>query len=105
MKINSNLPIKYSLDLHLTDFHISSESIIFEIVRYCINQFKSSEVDLDGVKFTSKTLKYVFGNRLDGEFKDLVVSSIKEYITSGLIKPNNNTMYITKELVTKFYEV
>lgn len=105
MKINSDTPIKYSLDLHLTDSHISPESIVFEIVRYCINQFKSSEVDLDGVKFTSKTLKYVFGNRLDGEFKDLVVSSIKEYIASGLIKPNNNTMYITKELVTKFYEL
>lgn len=105
MKINSNAPIKYSLDLHLIDSHISSDSIVFEIVRYCINQFKSSEVDLDNVKFTSKTLKYVFGNKLDGEFKDRVISSIKEYIGLGYIEPNNNTMYITKELVTKFYEL
>jgi hypothetical protein len=105
MKISSDAPIKYSLDLHLTDSHISPEGIIFEIVRYCIAQFKSSEIELDNVKFTSKTLKYVFGNRLDGEFKDLVVSSIKEYIGSGFIKPNNNSMYITKELITKFYDL
>lgn len=105
MKIKTNIPIKYSLDLHLTESNLSEEGIIFEITRYAIDQIKPSELDLDNVKFTSKTLKYIFGDRLEGDFRDIVVSSIKSHIQKELIKPSGKSMYITKELTNKFFEI
>jgi len=104
MKIKKDVPIKYILDLHLTKEHISRDGIIFEIVRYLINQSKTSEIDMNSLKFTSKTLKYVFGDRMDEEFKELVVTSIKKYIANKMIEPRGKSMYITNELLETFYE-
>jgi len=104
MKIKSDVPIKYALDLHLCKEHISSDGIVFEILRYLLNQLKTSEVDLNALKFTSKTLKYVFGDKLDDDFKQEVVVSIKKYIEKGMIKPKGKSMYITNDLLETYYE-
>jgi hypothetical protein len=105
MKINNRAPIKYHLNLHLSEKHLNPESIAFELTRYTISQSKSDDVDLSDLKFTSKTLKYIFGDRLEGEFKELVVASIKKYIKEGYIEPKGKSMYITKKLVNQFYGI
>jgi hypothetical protein len=104
---NQNLPIKYILNLHLTSNFLNEDSIGFELTRYTIeNNSDPLKIDLDNLKFTSKTLKYIFGDRLKSEtFKEFMVESIKSLIKQELIKPNGSSMYITNRLLNKFYSI
>ena len=90
------------------DSFIDKESIGFELVKYVMDDITThkKEMELSNFKFTSKTLKYVFGDRIkEPEFKDYIISTIKEFISSGLIEPNNKSMFITKKMITNFYNI
>lgn len=104
---NKNLPLKYLLNLHLNSSFLSEDSIGFELTRYTIeNSSDPLKIDPDNLKFTSKTLKYIFGERLKSEtFKEFMVESIKSLIKQDLIKPNGSSMYITNNLLNKFYSI
>ena len=94
--------------MHLMESFIEKDSIGFELVKYVQDDIKSheKEMELKNFKFTSKTLKYVFGDKMESdEFKQYVVSTLKELITSGLIKPQNKSMYITEKMITNFYNI
>jgi galactitol-specific phosphotransferase system IIB component len=104
MKININAPLKYHLNLHLHDDYLDEESIIFEIIRFCLNQNKEDSDQLD-LKFTSKTLKYVFGDKIKSDyFKDLMINSIKDHIKSGKIQVSGKSMSLNKETILKYYQ-
>lgn len=105
MKISNNLPIKYYLNLHLLNDIPSDESIIFEIIRFLVNQIsKKEDPDYSDIKFTSKTLKYVFGDRIENDdFKKNIIRVLKENIDIGNIKISNKNMYIENTLLNKFY--
>jgi len=105
MKINKQLPIKYHLNLHLSGDSINEDSIMFEIVRYLVNQLnKKDDPDYSNIKFTSKTLKYVFGDRMkEDEFKNLVIKILKNNISIGMIETKNKNLLVTDKLLSKFY--
>jgi hypothetical protein len=107
LNYNRSLSLKYLLNLHLTSNFLNEDSIAFELVRYTIeNQSDPLSIDIDNLKFTSKTLKYIFGDKTKSEdFKNFMVDSIKSLIKKDLIKPNGSSMYITNNLLYKFYSI
>ena len=105
LKINKYLPIKYHLNLHLLSDIPHDESIMFEIIRFLISQInKKDESNYSDVKFTSKTLKYVFGDMMNNEeFKKNIIRILKQNIENGNVETSNNNMYIKDKLLNKFY--
>ena len=108
LTINKNIAIKYHLNLHLTESLIESDSVAFEIIKYVTKDIRSSdkEMSLDNLKFTSKTLKYIFGDLLkDEKSKEYIIVTLKQLIADELIKVSGKSMNVTKELLTKFYTI
>ena len=106
MKLTSDLPIKYYLNLHTENSISDKYTIFFEILQYTIRVATSKEktIDLSTLKFSSKSLKYVFGDRLKDEtFKEYVVKSLKEMIHQDYLKPTGDFIYFTQKGLTYFY--
>lgn len=103
---NQNISIKYALNMHLMESFIEKDSVVFEIIKYLIGQ-DSFKNEIKNIKFSTKTLKYIFGEeKLNEEkFKVFVINSIKELIKENLIVLKGKTFYITEELLKKFYNV
>lgn len=94
--------------MHLMESLIDRDSIAFELVKYVDKDIDANEKDriLENFKFTSRTLKYVFGDRIkDEKFKEYVISSIKEMIEMKWIKSNGKSMYINIEMINKFFDI
>ena len=108
LKINNDLPIKYHLNMHLMESFIEKDSIGFEIIKYVIGDIAThkKEMEIENFKFTSKTLKYIFGDRIkEPDFKDFVIKTIKEFIANDLIVPKNKALHITEKMITNFYNI
>lgn len=106
MKLRSDLPIKYYLNVYNEDELSDKFTLLFEILQYLIKvvNAKDKELDLKNLKFSSKSLKYVFGDRLKDEtFKEYVVKSLKEMIQEEYLQPNGDFIYFTKKGLTHFY--
>lgn len=107
-KISNDIPIKYHLNMHLMESLIDRDSIAFELIKYTIKNIAAHEKEyiIDNFKFTSRTLKYVFGDLLkDEKTKEYIINSIKEMIGMKWIKLKGKTMFITKEMLNNFYEI
>lgn len=87
---------------------IDRDSIAFEIVKYLIRDLESNskELIIDNFKFTSKTIKYIFGDKVkDDKFKEYIVDKLKEMIKIGWISSDNKTMYVKEEMLNNFYSI
>ena len=90
--------------MHLMESIIDSDSISFEIIKYIIND--KSVLTLDGFKFTSKTLKYIFGEKMkDEDFKKYIILELKKLISSGYIVTSGKNMNVTEKMINKFYNI
>jgi hypothetical protein len=109
LKIKNDIAIKYHLNMHLMDSFIERDSIGFELIKYVIDQIESNDsksLELKNMKFTSKTLKYIFGDKMnDTEFKEYMVSKIKEMISIDWIEPSGKSMLITEKMINNFYNI
>lgn len=106
MRTRSDLPIKYLLNLHVEDDLRDRFTLLFEISQYIIKvcEVKGKVLDPNAMKFSSKSLKYVFGERLKDEtFKSNLVKSLKELISEEYILPQGEFMFLTKKSITHFY--
>jgi hypothetical protein len=109
LTIKESTPLKYHLNMHLLDSFIEMESIAFEVIKYVVNEVASNEkkeLALDNLKFTSKTLKYVFGDKLkDIKFKEYTIFNLKKMIKDEWVVPKNKSMYITEKMISNFYNI
>lgn len=106
MKLRSDLPIKYYLNVHADDILQDDLAILFDIIQYIIKviEIKQKQLTIENLKFSSKSLKYVFGDRLNDEtFKQNLVKRIKSLILSENLRVDGETMYITQNGLTHFY--
>jgi hypothetical protein len=106
MKLRSDLPIKYYLNVYNEEGLNDKFTLLFEILQYLIKvvNAKDKDLDLKNLKFSSKSLKYVFGDRLKDEtFKEYVVKSLKEMIQHEYLQPTGDFIYFTKKGLTYFY--
>ena len=108
LELRENLSIKYYLNLHLSDDHLDENSVLYEILAYTIqriNENKDKVLSYDNLKFSSKTLKYIFGEEGLKQNKDIIVSSLKNLIKLEFLKSKGKTIYITENGLTKFYNI
>jgi hypothetical protein len=100
MRIKESSPLKYHLDLHLHESFTDEGSILFEITRYCLSQTQ----DLSNLKFTSKTLKYIFGDQMkDENFKDKIIQSVKSGIKNSIIIVKGKSMIVSESFASNYF--
>ena len=106
MNLRSDLPIKYYLNLYNEEGLIDEFTLLFEILQYIIRvaAAKEKSLELKNIKFSSKSLKYVFGDKIKDEtFKTNLVKSLKTMINDDYLTPEGDFIYFTKKGLTYFY--
>ena len=106
MILRSDLPLKYYLNLYNEDTLIDEHCVLFEILQYIIKvaNAKEKSLELKNIKFSSKSLKYVFGDKIkDDDFKKYVVGSLKYSITNEYLIPDGDFIYFTQKGLNYFY--
>jgi len=108
LSLSPDTPIKYHLKLHNEVSEDDKFSVLFDIEQYILKVIaaKGRDLDMSGLKFTTKSLKYIFGERIKDEtFRQKTVKSIKDLITSGFLRVEEKTIYITEKGLTYFYKI
>ena len=106
MNLRSDLPIKYYLNLYNEEGLTDDFTLLFEILQYIIRvaNAKEKSLELKNIKFSSKSLKYVFGDRVKDEtFKTNLVKSLKTMINTEYLITEGDFIYFTKKGLTYFY--
>lgn len=106
MTLRSDLPIKYYLNLYNEEGLSDEFTLLFEIAQYIIRVANSKEksLDLKNIRFSSKSLKYVFGDKIKDEtFKTNLVKSLKTLINEEYLVTEGDFIYFTKKGLTYFY--
>ena len=108
MKIRSDLPIKYYLNVYNEEHLQDDLTILFDIIQYLtkVIQAKDKDLLLENFKFTSKSMKYIFGDKLKDEtFKQNLVKRLKNLIATDHISVTGETMKITETGLIHFYKI
>jgi hypothetical protein len=108
MTLRSDLPIKYYLNLYNEEGLNDKFTLLFEISQYIIRvaEVKNKDLSQDSMKFSSKSLKYVFGDRIKDEtFKANLVKSLKELISDEFLTPKGDFIFFAKKGITYFYSL
>jgi hypothetical protein len=106
MNLRSDLPIKYYLNLYNEEGLSDEFTLLFEILQYIIRvaNAKEKSLELKNIKFSSKSLKYVFGDKIKDEtFKTNLVKSLKTMINDDYLTTEGDFIYFTKKGLTYFY--
>lgn len=106
MTLRSDLPIKYYLNLYNEEGLSDEFTLLFEILQYIIRvaNAKEKSLELKNIKFSSKSLKYVFGDKIKDEtFKTNLVKSLKNMINEEYLVTEGDFIYFTKKGLTYFY--
>lgn len=106
MNLRSDLPIKYYLNLYNEEGLSDEFTLLFEILQYIIRvaNAKEKSLELKNIKFSSKSLKYVFGDKIKDEtFKTNLVKSLKQMINDEYLTTEGDFIYFTKKGLTYFY--
>lgn len=106
MILRSDLPLKYYLNLYNEDSLSDNYTVLFDILQYIIKvaNAKEKSLELKNLKFSSKSLKYIFGEKLKDEiFKAYIVKSLKEMILKEYLRPEGDFIFFTKNGLTYFY--
>lgn len=85
---------------------LNQDAILFEVINYLIsNNLKGRDINYGNVKFSSNTLKYIFGEKFNNEdYKNSIISNIKDLVSSGYLDINSKTFHVTERGIHKFYE-
>jgi hypothetical protein len=81
------------------------QDFVFDILSYIVKvtQVKSKEFDLEDIKFSTKTLKYVFGDKLTAEFLEKLKLLMKDLIEDNILIKKGEFIIIDQSEFLKFY--
>lgn len=108
-KLNPTVPIKYDLLVHtalpqyptLPDFIV--DVCLYIIKVHGTKKTKLADADL---KFSVKTLKYVFGTQMDNEsFKLKIKENLQDGLALGYFKKEGEFIFISEETFTKYFSL
>ena len=108
LKLRSDLPIKYYLNVYNEEDLQDNLVVLFNLIQYLskVIQTKGKDHTLENYRFTSNSLKYVFGEKLKDEtFKLALVKKIKSLITDEYLAVEKENMKITNKGITAFYTI
>lgn len=107
-KLKDTIPIKYKLGIHKSiPSYPTSSDIEFDIINYIIYviEIKNKTFDIDKLKFTKKTIKYIFKDDIEKEsFKTIFIKLLKEHIERGNITKDGDTFHVSPEIYKKYYK-
>lgn len=108
-KTNETLPIKYDLLAHASlPNYPTTQDFVFDICSYLIKVHgsKKAELSKSDLKFSVKTLKYVFGNRMEDEaFRLKIKENLQEGISLGSFSKEGEFIFISEETFTKYFSI
>lgn len=106
-KINPNLPIKYRLALHAAmPTYPTSQDFMFDVASHIVRvtEAKEKSWEPDDIKFSTKTLKYVFGDYANTEaFKIKLKDILKELVEAGQLTKKGEFIFIPEIEFNKYY--
>lgn len=111
MQINltKTLPLKYVLDTHTALLSYPTEQdFIFDVLSYIVrvSVSKSKEIDPTDIRFSTKTLKYIFGDKLaDQEFMDKIKLIMKSLIEEGKLVKKGEYLLVSETVFLTYYEI
>lgn len=104
MTLRSDLPIKYYLNLHSHKDLQDPLAVLFDVLQYLLKVSEMKNKDSSVLRFSSKTLKYIFGDQLKDEtFRQDIVKKIKDLISQGYLEVKGEEMHITNNGLLTFY--
>jgi hypothetical protein len=106
--INQDLPIKYVLECHASvPSYPTKQDFMFDIISYLVrvSEAKSKDLDQGDVKFTTKTLKYIFGDKLQGEFLEKLKLVLEALVKEGTINKKGDSILIPESEFSKYYSL
>ena len=85
---------------------LNQDAILFEIINYLMaNNLNGKDINYKNTKFSSKTLKYIFGEKFNNEeYKNSIISNIKDLVSDGDLEINAKAFHVTLKGMSKFYE-
>ena len=108
----ADLAILRHIDLNVTDYLLKPFTFdrFLQAVDKAQNNLtkkdnaKEKSLELKNIKFSSKSLKYVFGDKIKDEtFKTNLVKSLKTMINDNYLATEGDFIYFTKKGLTYFY--
>lgn len=109
LSLNPKAPLKYILDVHtVLPTYPTRQDFVFDIVSYLVrvSENKSKPLDPTDLKFSTKTLKYVFGDKLDDEkFRDSIKLIMKDLIEDSILTKSDENLYISEVEFSKLYTI
>jgi len=106
-KISENLPIKYTLTLHqAVPGYPTSTDFIFDVASHIVRvaEVKGKDWDPDDIKFSTKTLKYVFGDHINDEiFMQSIKKILTDLISSNTLIKKGEFIFIPNSEFSKYY--
>lgn len=107
--LKQSLPLKYFLDTHIALLSYPTEQdFMFDIISYIVrvSVSKAKPIDPKDIKFSTKTLKYVFGDRLaNQEFADKIKLIMKSLIEDGSLIKKGEYLQISESTFLTYYEI
>jgi hypothetical protein len=109
INLNTLAPLKYSLEAHIAlPTYPTRQDFVFDISSYLIRvaESKSRKLDPDDLKFSTKTLKYVFNDKMnDEEFRDKIKLIMKGMIEDGSLVKAGENLVISQSEFLKLYTI
>jgi len=107
--VQPTLSIKYAMKVHqeLPNYP-THQDFMFEICSYIVrvSEQKEKELDPNDIKFSAKTLKYVFGDNVKSEeFLDRIKSILKDLLESGALTKKGEFIFIEADEFSKYYAI
>lgn len=106
-KLSQSAPFKYQLEAHNTLLsYPTRQDFVFDVVSYLIKVFdsKSKKFDPTNINFSTKTLKYIFGDKMNNdEFRERLKLIMKEMIEDSSLTKTNDAFVITESEFLKLY--
>lgn len=108
LTFNPNIAIKYVLDIHSAlPSYPTRQDFIFDVLSYMVKVTisKSKIFDKTDLKFSSKTLKYIFGDKLTPEFLEQIKPLMKSLVEEGIFTKTGEFIFINESEFFNYYEI
>jgi hypothetical protein len=105
--LRPTVALKYVLDAHIAlPNYPTHQDFMFDVLSYIVRvtTAKSKDFDQTDIKFSPKTLKYVFGENLTPEFLDKIKLLIKDLVEDGRLTKKGEFVIISELEFLKFYD-
>ena len=97
--------MKYRLGIHTTmPNYPTSQDFMFDVCSFIVKVGKEKELEAKDLKFSTKTLKYIFGDNVKSEdFNDRIKSIIRDLVESGTLTLSGEFFFIEESEFAKYF--